>query len=54
MADKRNKRLAKKGEPSQKTEKGLEIPIPKRGEFMRNLQRVSKTDDSATKGSPKQ
>jgi hypothetical protein len=54
MADKRSKRLAKEGEPSQKTDRGLEIPVPKRGEFMRNLQRVSKTDDSETKGSPKQ
>jgi hypothetical protein len=53
MADKR-KRLAKEGETSQKTDKGLEIPVPKRGEFMRNLQRVSKTDDSVTKGRPKQ
>jgi hypothetical protein len=53
MADKR-KRLAKEGEPSQKTHKGLEIPVPKRGEFMRNLQRVSKMDDSGTKRRPKQ
>jgi hypothetical protein len=53
MADKR-KRLTKEGEPNQKTDKGLEIPIPKRGEFMRNLQRVSKTDDSVTKSRPKQ
>lgn len=54
MADKRSKRLAKEGEPSQKTGKGLEIPVPKRGEFMRNLRRVSKTSDSVTKGSTKQ
>ncbi len=27
MADKRNKRLTREGEPSQKTEKGLEIPV---------------------------
>ncbi len=53
MAKKR-KSLAREGEPSQKTEKGLEIPVPKRGEFMRNLQRVSKTDDSETKSRPKQ
>jgi hypothetical protein len=34
MADKRKKRsLAREGEPSQKTEKGLEIPIPKADEF---------------------
>ena len=54
MTDKRSKRLAKEGESSQRTDKGLEIPVPKRGEFMRNLRRVSKTDDSVTKGSPKQ
>ncbi len=29
MADKRNKRLTREGEPSQKTEKGLEIPVLK-------------------------
>jgi hypothetical protein len=54
MAGKRDKRLAKEGELSQKTDKGLEIPVPKRGEFMRNLRRVSKADDSVTKGRPKQ
>ena len=54
MADRRRRRLAKEGEPSQKTDKGLEIPIPKRGEFMRNLQRVSKTDNSVTKSRTKQ
>jgi hypothetical protein len=54
MADRRSKRLVSKDEPSQKTDRGLEIPVPKRGEFMRNLRRVSKTEDSETKGSPKQ
>jgi hypothetical protein len=54
MTDKRSKRLVREGNPSQKTDKGLEIPVPKRGEFMRNLRRVSKTGDSVTKGSPKQ
>lgn len=54
MAGKRDKRLAKEGETSQQTDKGLEIPVPKRGEFMRNLRRVSKSNDSVTKGSPKQ
>jgi hypothetical protein len=54
MTDKRGKRLTRKGEPSQKTDKGLEIPIPKRGEFMRNLRRASKTGDSETKRRPKQ
>jgi hypothetical protein len=54
MANRRSKRLVREGEPSQKTDKGLEIPIPKRGKFMRNLQRVSKTQDSETKSRPKQ
>ena len=54
MTDKRSQRLVREGEPSQKTDRGLEIPVPKRGKFMRNLQRVSKTSDSETKGSPKQ
>jgi hypothetical protein len=50
MADKRSKRLVREGEPSEKTRKGLEVPIPKRGEFFRNLRRVAKADDSETKG----
>ena len=54
MTSKREKRLAKESETSQKTDKGLEIPVPKRGEFMHNLRRVSKTDDSETKRRPKQ
>jgi len=54
MTDKRSKRLTKEGETSQKTDKGLEIPVPKRGDFMRNLRRVSRSNDSVTKGSPKQ
>lgn len=41
-------------DPKEKTPKGLEVPIPKRGEFLRNLGKVSKTGDSVAKGSPKQ
>jgi hypothetical protein len=44
----------KRDEPKQKTRKGYEIPIPKRGEFLRNLGRVAKTENSETKGRPKQ
>ncbi len=44
----------KHDEPKQKTRKGLEIPIPRRGEFLRNLGRVSKVEDSETKSRPKQ
>lgn len=45
MADKR-KRFVKEGEPSQKTEKGLEIPIPKRDEFFGALDKASKKGHS--------
>ncbi len=54
MSDKRKKSsLAREGEPSEKTREGLEVPIPKRSEFIRNLRRVAKTDDSETKGGSK-
>lgn len=43
MSDKGKKRsLAREGEPSEKTPKGLEVPIPTRGEFLRNLGKVAK------------
>jgi hypothetical protein len=41
MADKRNKRLTREREPSQKTEKGLEIPIPKADEFFGLLKKAT-------------
>ncbi len=54
MADKPNKRsLAREGEPSEKTEKGLEVPIPKRGEFFGNLKKVAKAP-LTTRRRPKQ
>jgi hypothetical protein len=31
-----------KDEPTQKTEKGLEIPVPKKSDFLRDLEKVSK------------
>jgi len=31
-------------EPTQKTEKGLKIPVPKRDDFFKNLDKVSKPD----------
>ncbi|MDQ4043815.1 MAG: hypothetical protein M3118_08370 [Actinomycetota bacterium] len=40
MANKSNKRLIREGEPSQKTGKGLEIPIPKADEFFGLLKRA--------------
>lgn len=53
MADKRKKwPLVREGEPSEKTPKGLEVPIPTRAEFLRNLGKVAKVpqrDDSRPK-----
>lgn len=44
MADKRtNKRsLAREGEPSQKTDKGLEIPVPEADEFFGLLKKATR------------
>ena len=43
MPDKRDKRsLAREGEPSQKTEKGLEIPVPTREDFFGALKKAAK------------
>ncbi len=39
MADKRS--LAREGEPSQKTEEGLEIPVPKADEFFGLLKKAT-------------
>ena len=46
MANRRRKRLVRDGEPSQKTEKGLEIPVPKRDEFFDALDKASKKEHS--------
>jgi hypothetical protein len=42
----------RKGEPTQTTDKGLEIPVPKRRDVMGNLKRLAKPSDP--KGSPSQ
>ncbi len=42
----------RKGQPTQTTETGLEIPVPKRRDFMGNLKRLAKPSDP--KGSPSQ
>ena len=42
MAGSRRKRLVREGEPSQKTDKGLEIPVPKRDEFFDALDKASR------------
>ncbi len=39
--------MTEKKEPTQKTDKGFEIPIPTRGAFMNLLRRVAKGKDSA-------
>jgi hypothetical protein len=41
---------SRKGEPTQKTETGFEIPVPNRRDFMGNLKRLAKPSDP--KGSP--
>jgi hypothetical protein len=40
-------------EPKQRTKEGAEIPIPKRGDFFKNLEKVAKPkrDDSDDGGS---
>ena len=42
MANKRGKKLVREGEPSQKTDEGLEIPVPKRDQFFSDLDKASK------------
>lgn len=34
--------------PTEKTPKGLEVPIPKRGEFFSNLKKIAKAGKSST------
>ena len=43
----------RKGEPTQKTATGLEIPIPKKRDFMGNLKRTAKPSNDG-KGEPSQ
>ena len=43
----------RKGQPTQTTEKGLEIPVPSRRNFIRDLRKASNSDPSGDgKGSP--
>ncbi len=42
MAGKRDKPLVREDEPSQKTEKGLEIPVPKRRDLFGALDKAAK------------
>lgn len=50
-----------KKEPTQRTPEGAEIPVPKRGDFMRDMEKVAppakpdeRNDDSRADGSPEQ
>ena len=46
-SDEAHWRVAEEGaedKPTQRTEKGLEIPVPKRKDFFDNLEKVSKPD----------
>lgn len=43
----------KKGEPTQTTEKGFEIPIPKRSAFLRNVNKTIKTPSENSTGKPR-
>jgi hypothetical protein len=52
MAGKRNRRLVREGEPSQKTDRGLEIPIPERSEFFGALDKASKKNSEAKREKP--
>jgi hypothetical protein len=52
MANRRTKRLTREGEPSQKTEKGLEIPVPERSEFFGALDKASKKNAEAKPEKP--
>jgi hypothetical protein len=52
MATKKRKRsLAREGEPSQKTRKGLEIPVPTRDEFFRGVKRTIRKSSESAKSS---
>ena len=51
MANRRSRRLVREGEPSQETDKGLEIPVPKRDEFFDALDKASKKNSGRGKPS---
>jgi hypothetical protein len=49
----KRKSLVTEGEPLQRTAKGLEIPVPTRGEFFANLEKVAKADERPAKSKRK-
>lgn len=46
-----NRSLAREGEPSQTTDKGLEIPVPKRKDFFGLLNKAAKKAEEPSESS---
>lgn len=44
--------MADKKQPTEKTPKGLEIPIPSRSEFYKNLRKTAKTAKPPKRSTP--
>lgn len=42
-----------KREPTERTPKGYEVPIPKRGEFFSNLKKIARRKPSGSTSRPK-
>jgi len=53
MARKPNRPLTRDDAPKQTTEKGLEIPVPERGEFFKGLKRAIRKDQPSEPDSEK-
>jgi len=51
MVNRCRRRLVREGEPSQTTDKGLEIPVPKPDEFFDALDKASKKNSDQEKPS---
>jgi hypothetical protein len=45
--------MSNEKEPTQETPKGVKIPIPKRGDFLKNLLKTAKKPPSSTGGPTK-
>jgi hypothetical protein len=46
--------MAESKKPTEKTPKGFEVPVPKRGEFFKNLKKIAKPNEPSTTRRPKQ
>jgi hypothetical protein len=53
MPKKASDDLSRKGEPDQRTKKGLKIPVPKRGDFLRDLGKVAPTPPPESEPEPR-